>query len=401
MIVFLGLLYSPEDETRIFDSVKGSFQSAANNFQWGILKGIKQETTESIVVVNSVPMGTYPKHSKIMIEKNSICDIVGINLINCGYINLPIIKQFNRKHNAFKELKRIILNSDEPVTVVTYSLYLPYLKAILKLKRKNDSFKDVLIIPDLPGEFGIMSANHIKRFLERVNARIIYNSLNHADGYIFLTEQMKEAIHVGNKKFTVVEGVYTDNRLRFDDSQEGFHDKSILYTGTLDRALGVETLVDAFEKLPKGLARLKIAGSGNYESDLRKRCNKNPDIHYLGFISKDEVQHLQNEATVLVNPRSAKEEYTKYSFPSKTMEYLASGKPVVMNKLQGIPKEYYEHIYFTETDDVDGLSSKLLEVLQADSAELQKKGEKARRFILQEKSGAAQAKKILDLINSL
>ena len=38
-----------------------------------------------------------------------------------------------------------------------------------------------------------------------------------------------------------------------------------------------------------------------------------------------------------VNPRQNNEEFTKYSFPSKTMEYLASGVPVVAYKLDGIP----------------------------------------------------------------
>ena len=41
-----------------------------------------------------------------------------------------------------------------------------------------------------------------------------------------------------------------------------------------------------------------------------------------------------------MNPRSADAEYTKYSFPSKTIEYLATGVPVVMNRLPGIPEEY-------------------------------------------------------------
>mgnify|MGYP003303651866 CR=1 FL=1 len=44
---------------------------------------------------------------------------------------------------------------------------------------------------------------------------------------------------------------------------------------------------------------------------------------FTGKIDRSQVLALQRSATVLVNPRRNNEEYTKYSFPSKTMEYLA------------------------------------------------------------------------------
>ncbi len=402
MIVFLGLLYSPEDENRILKYAKSSFQSAANNFQWGILNGIHQGSQEKVVVVNSVPMGSYPRHSKILFEKDCERNVNGIKLISCGYINLPVIKQRQRSRSAYKVLKKLIASSDENITVITYSLYLPYVKALRKLKKKNCNFTSVVLIPDLPGRFGIMSANPIKRCIEKKNAKTVFDLLRYTDAFVLLTDQMRQALDIGQKPHTVVEGVYNGSvteELQSIGTASG--EKTVLYTGTLDKALGIETLLDAFERLPSGLAQLKIAGGGNYAEELKRRCESNPNIQYLGFVSKEEVKKLQSEAYVLVNPRSAKEEYTKYSFPSKTMEYLASGKPVVMNKLAGIPSEYYEHIYFTETDDTEGLAVKLLDVLQIDPVVLQERGRKAQTFIREEKNGATQAKKILDLMKSL
>jgi hypothetical protein len=50
-------------------------------------------------------------------------------------------------------------------------------------------------------------------------------------------------------------------------------------------------------------------------------------------------------ADVLVNPRPNNEEYTKYSFPSKNIEYLMTGKPVVGYMLDGMPPIYKEFMF--------------------------------------------------------
>ena len=64
----------------------------------------------------------------------------------------------------------------------------------------------------------------------------------------------------------------------------------------------------------------------------------------MGQVSLNEARALQKTADVLVNPRLNEGEYTKYSFPSKTMEYLSTGRPVVCYKLDGIPDEYDKHL---------------------------------------------------------
>ena len=52
----------------------------------------------------------------------------------------------------------------------------------------------------------------------------------------------------------------------------------------------------------------------------------------------------------------------QYSFPSKTMEYLASGTPSIAYKLEGIPSEYYPFIIFPESNDVESLHNSILKV---------------------------------------
>ena len=47
-----------------------------------------------------------------------------------------------------------------------------------------------------------------------------------------------------------------------------------------------------------------------------------------------------------VNPRPGAADFTRYSFPSKTLEYLDAGKPVLAYRNDGIPPEYDEHLLY-------------------------------------------------------
>jgi len=77
------------------------------------------------------------------------------------------------------------------------------------------------------------------------------------------------------------------------------------------------------------------------------------------------------KADVLVNPRENNEEYTKYSFPSKNIEYLASGNPVVAYMLDGMGDCYREYIYLLEnlSNNTKTLIDMLEYALQSNTSE--------------------------------
>ena len=105
-------------------------------------------------------------------------------------------------------------------------------------------------------------------------------------------------------------------------------------------------------------------------------------------------------ATLLVNPRPTNEEYVKYSFPSKTMEYMASGTPVLTTVLPGMPKEYYPYVNFIREESPQGIADALKTVLASSDDELFAQGCRAREFVLKERNNVVQAKKILAMLCS-
>ena len=80
-------------------------------------------------------------------------------------------------------------------------------------------------------------------------------------------------------------------------------------------------------------------------SGFKKLAQQYPAVKYKGVAPNAVIVEEELKATLLVNPRPTGEEYTKYSFPSKNMEYMASGTPVLTTCLPGMPAEYNEYVY--------------------------------------------------------
>ena len=107
---------------------------------------------------------------------------------------------------------------------------------------------------------------------------------------------------------------------------------------------------------------------------------------------------LQKNAAVLVNPRQNNEDFTKFSFPSKNLEYLSSGVPMVGYKLDGIPDEYDDYIIYPADDSPQALRDALSSILAITDGEREAMGEKARHFVCERKNKVAQAKRIIEFL---
>lgn len=162
----------------------------------------------------------------------------------------------------------------------------------------------------------------------------------------------------------------------------------------------MKKLVEAFINIPFNDAELWLFGSGELENELKNYELKDKRIRFYGVLPNSEIIIKETKATLLINPRPSEEEFTKYSFPSKNMEYMASGTPILTTNLPGMPVEYKEFVYCFEGENVDDLKEKLVEVLSLDMRELHGFGLKAKSFVLTYKNNLKQAEKILDFLKT-
>ena len=223
--------------------------------------------------------------------------------------------------------------------------------------------------------------------------------IRHCTGYVLLTEAMNDYLNKKGKPYVILEG-HADITMadRIPAMEKKTSPRICFYAGGVSRQYGLSNLVEGFLQADLPNACLHIYGPGDYVEELEQIAAKDSRVFYGGMLLNTEIVAKEQEATLLVNPRPTDEEYVKYSFPSKTMEYMASGTPVLTTVLPGMPREYHPYVYLLEEETADGITKMLKEVLSNSDEELFRKGNEARRFVLEQKNNVIQARKILEML---
>ncbi|MHB8131521.1 MAG: glycosyltransferase [Mobilitalea sp.] len=422
-ILFLGLLYLRNEEKIILSKSKRGLQGATNTFQWNLLTGFDEILEDTIQIFTSLPVGTYPRNYKqLLIKSRTWSHLAGAKDRDIGYVNLLGIKQILRLHSFYREVKQWCEeNPKEDLYLIAYSLYLPYLKVLAAMKKKFKNLCTCIIVPDLPNAFGFDPCDHsIKKSVKEYIGNLQYKLAKTADTFVLLTEEMINPLEIKDKPYVIVEGICNPQLLQqetpemtqeltqleltqpeltqLEETQPEDNTIVILYTGALNQVFGLDQLMKAFQKISQDNYQLWVCGSGDYQNEIEKVSKEDTRIKYYGYVTKDKIQKLQQKATLLINPRPNSGEYTKYSFPSKTIEYMSSRKPVLMFKLDGIPKEYDDYLFYIKENTVEGIATAILSICSIDKEALEIKGKEAYDFIVRNKNGRIQAMKILNML---
>lgn len=223
--------------------------------------------------------------------------------------------------------------------------------------------------------------------------------IRHCTDYVLLTEAMNDYLNKSGKPYVILEG-HSDISMaaKVPAMEQKETPRICMYAGGVSRQYGLADLVEGFRMADLSNARLEIYGPGDYVKELQKIAAEDPRVYYGGMLLNTEIVDKEQKATLLVNPRPTTETYVKYSFPSKTMEYMASGTPVLTTRLPGMPKEYYPYVYFIEEETAQGIADALTRVLSNSEEALFHKGLAAREFVLESRNNRIQAKKILEML---
>ena len=303
-------------------------------------------------------------------------------------INLPVVKNLGNIFTGF--FKTLFARKD---TVVIYDVLVVSASMGALLAAKLRGFKKVGIVTDLPRFQGVRD----NAFLLKMSNKVV----DRADGYVFLTRQMNDEVNKTNKPYLVLEGHVDINMQHHEHYTFSDEKKNVMFAGSIENVYGIGMLCDAFLQVAKPNEILHMFGSGSYEKELSEIAEKNENILYYGNRPNEEIVEAELKATLLVNPRPTTGEFTKFSFPSKTLEYMVSGTPVLSARLAGIPEEYENYIFYFDENTAESLGSKIREILDLSSEELAERGASARRFALEEKNNVAQSAKIIEFSRKL
>lgn len=275
----------------------------------------------------------------------------------------------------------------------------PFLTIPTRIVAQKMGIKVAAVVTDIPTLCTNMKErkeNIIKSFLIKLYQKIADLDLYNYDAYIPLTESINNVVNIKDKPYVIIEGFADKQDIEISEVHENY----LMYAGGIYEKYGLKTLIEAFLSLERNDLLLYIFGEGTYVKKLKEISFEHPNIKYMGCVSPKKVVEYEKKALLLINPRPINEEFAKYSFPSKTMEYLLSGSAVASTKLTGIPKEYFKYLYSLEDGSLEAISNNLKKLLNKSKKELYLRGINGHNFVLKEKNNIKQTKKIIELLLS-
>lgn len=405
-VAFLGGMYPKEMHDEIEQNSIRGLQTAANNLQWSFIDGLDFLLENPLTLVSCLFVGSYPvNHRFSRVQKQifhhkpeSVDYLVGFN-------NRVVIRHFSMLKNTWRTMIELLKDDSlKPEILLVYSTNYINIEIARRIKKRFENIKVVIIVPDLmiytSQRFGRLSPRGLFRSFQDWLARRVLPKL---DGYIFLTKPMAEYYGITNN-YLVIEGVADQSIIeshRTTLSDEDGKKRRIVYTGGLSELYGVKNLLDAFRMIEGDEYELILCGDGELSSAMHKYTDLDPRIQYLGILPRQDVLELQRSATILVNPRRDEAEYTAYSFPSKIIEYMSSGVPVICYKLRGIPDEYDEFLIYFRGCSVSDIRNGLVDACDISQKGRLMIGRRAYDFIKEKKSAKKQMIRVLDYLEQL
>lgn len=352
-ILFIGGVFAKENQAEVIRQSRDSVEFAANEWQLRLISALRERAHTTVL---SAPfIGSFPNRSSRPVfrgfeDPQALCRYVRFN-------NVWGIRNPSRARALKREIRSLARREGpEPgcrKLIVVYSAHEPCLAAAVCAKRLDPSVRICTVLPDLPEHMNLNARQSwLYRLLKRADGKLIRRHLRAIDAAIVLTAPMADAFGIADKPFRVVEGIL-DRLPETPPAPLAETDPDtirIVYTGSIQARVGIRFLLEAFSGLESNRYRLILCGNGDDIGYARQCAAHDPRIRVTGQVSPEDAAVLTRSASVLVSPRTNDSLYTRYSFPSKLLSYLQTGKPVVGFLLDGMPRCYRDFLFEASPD---------------------------------------------------
>jgi len=352
-----------------------AYSEGANQVQLEIAEKIANEVdSENVDTVSMMPIEAFPRgllFSRGIVEKK---------VRQIGFLNLPLLKHFTFSLGLFFYLVRV-----RPDLVVIYNSFF-FQNLVLRIyKFLWPEQKIAIFVQDvLPVGRGFRS---IQRFLDKKSL-----SLTSAfDLVLPISEYVTNDFNITAPSLIIRGGITKKIIDRF--SRKASNNKKIrrvVFAGALESHNGVDRLINIWPKLNLDI-ELHVFGKGSLESKVLAATKNFPKIKYHGFIDHDAIQAFVADSEFVIVLRYDSNIESKYFFPSKFWEAMASHATVICNAFICFPDDLKKFCLMVD-DDLSNLG-----------AELEKNGDKfdqetntlRRNYVIGNCTWAAHIKRML------
>lgn len=317
---------------------------------------------KSISLRNNVSVISHRPLTKGMFKSN----VLGAGENKEGNVNYyythieagEIYKLFREQNEILKTAHKAIedFHSNDFI-IVTDTLRLSLITAAIKIANEFN-VKIVGMLTDNPDNLSFRKRSYVLHLRKNIK------SLN---GYLSLTDGLVEAFNAYKPSY-VFEGLV--------DSPEVFKKDPIydyyFFAGSLYERYGVKTLVDAFHA-SNIKSKLIVAGSGPLSKYIEHLSYDDYRILYLPQLPREKILGYERNAIANINPRPLDKKLDNESVPSKLLEYLSNGAPVISTKFPKLYGPFKDDVYWIEDSSFDGIKKALEDFAIADKDEAKRK----------------------------
>jgi glycosyltransferase involved in cell wall biosynthesis len=379
-----------------------AFSPAGNRFQLGLLEFLSRGAGMDVHPFTTLPQAAWPGDPAVLVRgRREALDDTGVHARLVPYLNVRGPKEATVAASLFAHLARWARASSPtaPRALLVYNVFSPLALPVLAAARAW-RVPAVAIVADLPFGYRLRG---VRGMLERLDVRAQLSVLRRFDGLVVLTPHVAAEYAPGVPWMRMEGGIHPSDAGEPLRPAAAAPERAVMYSGMLNEMNGIALLLDAFARLQGPEWRLWIYGGGPLEREVRAAAARDGRILFRPWeqVPAEEMRLRQRDAAVLVNPRPSAHRANRYSFPSKLLEYLVSGTPVVSTAPPGIPDEYHPHLELAGDETPDGLAAAIRRAAARTEAERTARGVRAREFVLRDKTWDRQAARIGDFVRSV
>jgi glycosyltransferase involved in cell wall biosynthesis len=370
--------------------------------EWSVIRGL-ESTGIHVDLLSSLPIALYPGYPQVLVRGSKW----NWNGSHCSasttYINLLVVRHLTRFVSSFVKLIvwarhfRAVCHK----SILVHGLHTGHLFSAI-IAGLMFRIPVVVIItdppsPSLPGEGNLVLG------LRKIEQRLINWALSLADGVVGLTQEI-HSLMCPHLSFMLMEGILSatdqDNALKDVDGARvvRVNPPVLLYAGGLEPDYGVRLCLDTLAAYKDLRCEMWFAGKGSCADQVAAIAAVDPRVKFLGLLSQDELAATFKKADVLLNPRPTSSSFTKLTFPSKLLQYMATGLPVISTRQAGIPAEYWNYLIALDDETSQGLASLIRSLVSKPMDEVKRRSMLGRAFVLEQKSEGAQGKRLADFL---
>lgn len=371
--------------------------AAGEIFQRNLLSALAETSLPPPEVLSYVPVPSFPRAPLFVrgrsdeIENGPRCRTVGhlnlgpLKIVTLGFTTAWQTFRWARRNRKAAHRVALIYNLTAPPAAIL----LPVCR-LLKVRL-------VAYVGDInvPGEVVDNGPfRHLEFWLQK-------RTLPKLDGLLVCNRSILEDFAPTREAVFIEGGVPASFIDRFSGPPPAHAGFNVVFAGSLTELNGIDVLLQALEKIEDPDLRVSIAGRGPREAAVREAAARDSRIEYLGLVPHDRIQELYDRADLLLSLRRTGSRTERYVFPSKVVECLATGRPLLTTTTGRIAQDFGEFVYLVPELNPATLAEAIQTVADLPNEARLATGRRAQQFVRRERTWPVHAKRIAEYIREV